>query len=76
MNTHSEPDARAAAMIVVVGREPASRIAWDAQPDIQANVRGWCFGLRAEKALTLGLKAYHSFKDGSRHYAEEDQPTG
>ncbi|QFU09661.1 putative epimerase/dehydratase [Rhodobacteraceae bacterium THAF1] len=62
------------AMTAVAGPEPAERITWDAQPDIQAIVKGWRFDLRADKALSLGLEADETFEDNIRYYLEDDKP--
>ena len=62
------------AMTAVAGPEPAKRIKWEAQPDIQAIVKGWRFDLRPEKALKLGLSADESFEDNVRYYLEDDKP--
>ncbi|WP_439122158.1 D-erythronate dehydrogenase [Marivita sp.] len=62
------------AMTAVAGPEPAKLITWDAQPDIQAIVKGWRFDLRPEKAIKLGLEADGSFEDNIRYYLEDDKP--
>ena len=62
------------AMTAVAGPEPAKRITWDPQPDIQAIVKGWRFDLRPEKAIKLGLQADDSFEDNIRYYLEDDKP--
>ena len=62
------------AMTAVAGPEPAKLIRWEAQPGIQAIVKGWRFDLRPEKALKLGLEADESFEDNIRYYLEDDQP--
>jgi nucleoside-diphosphate-sugar epimerase len=62
------------AMTAVAGPEPAKLIKWEAQPDIQAIVKGWRFDLRPEKALKLGLEADESFEDNIRYYLEDDRP--
>jgi hypothetical protein len=62
------------AMTAVAGPEPAKLIRWEAQPDIQAIVKGWRFDLRPEKSLKLGLTADDSFEDNIRYYLEDDLP--
>lgn len=62
------------AMTAVAGPDPATRIRWDAQPDIKRIVSGWRFDLRPEKAIKLGLEADASFEDNIRYYLEDDQP--
>ncbi|MGR3651418.1 MAG: D-erythronate dehydrogenase [Roseovarius sp.] len=62
------------AMTAVAGPDPATRIRWDAQPDIKRIVSGWRFDLRPEKAIKLGLEADVSFEDNIRYYLEDDQP--
>lgn len=62
------------AMTAVAGPEPAKLIRWEAQPDIQAIVKGWRFDLRPEKSLKLGLSADESFQDNIRYYLEDDKP--
>lgn len=62
------------AMTAVAGPEPAKLIKWEAQPDIQAIVKGWRFDLRPEKAIKLGLSADASFEDNIRYYLEDDKP--
>ncbi|MGY3439053.1 MULTISPECIES: D-erythronate dehydrogenase [unclassified Marinovum] len=62
------------AMTAVVGPEPAKLIRWEAQPDIQAIVKGWRFDLRPEKSVKLGLSADDSFEDNIRYYLEDDKP--
>ncbi|MFZ5961852.1 D-erythronate dehydrogenase [Thalassococcus sp. BH17M4-6] len=62
------------AMTAVAGPEPARLIQWQAQPDIQAIVKGWRYDLRPEKALKLGLQADDSFEDNIRYYLEDDKP--
>jgi nucleoside-diphosphate-sugar epimerase len=64
------------AMTSVAGPEPAKLIKWEAQPDIQAIVKGWRFDLRPEKAVKLGLSADESFEDNVRYYLEDDKPAG
>ena len=61
------------AMTAVAGPKPASLIKWEAQPDVQAIVKGWRFDLRPEKALKLGLTADDSFEDNIRYYLEDDR---
>lgn len=63
------------AMTAVAGPEPAKLIKWEAQPDIQAIVKGWRFDLRPEKAIKLGLSADDSFEDNIRYYLEDDKPS-
>ena len=63
------------AMTAVAGPEPAKLITWDAQPEVQAIVKGWRFDLRPEKAIKLGLEADESFEDNVRYYLEDDKPT-
>ncbi len=62
------------AMTAVAGPDPATRIRWDAQPEIKRIVSGWRFDLRPEKAIKLGLEADASFEDNIRYYLEDDQP--
>lgn len=62
------------AMTAVAGPEAAKLIRWEAQPDIQAIVKGWRFDLRPEKSLKLGLTADDSFEDNIRYYLEDDLP--
>lgn len=64
------------AMTAVAGPEPARLIRWEAQPEIQAIVKGWRFDLRPEKAVKLGLVADTSFEENIIYYLEDDKPAG
>ena len=62
------------AMTAVAGPEPAARIRWERQPEIETILAGWRGDLRPEKALKLGLVADQSFEDNIRYYLEDDRP--
>ncbi len=62
------------AMTAVAGPEPAKRIRWEAQPEVQRIVSGWKWDIHADKAERLGLTADDSFEDNVRYYIEDDQP--
>lgn len=62
------------AMTAVAGPEPAQRIQWQPQLEVQRIVKGWRFDLRPEKSLKLGLEADASFEDNIRYYLEDDKP--
>lgn len=62
------------ALTAVAGPEPAKLIKWEAQPEVQAIVKGWRFDIRPTKALQLGLSADESFEDNVRYYIEDDRP--
>lgn len=62
------------AMTAVAGPEPAARIRWEPQPEIEHIVSGWRWDVRAQKALALGLVADESFEDNVRFYVEDDAP--
>ena len=62
------------AMTAVAGPEPAKLIRFEAQPDIQAIVKGWRYDQAPEKSLKLGLTADESFEDNIRYYLEDDKP--
>jgi nucleoside-diphosphate-sugar epimerase len=61
-----------AAMTLVAGAEPASRITWTPDPVIQAIVKGWRGHVLAEKGLRLGFAADRSFEDTVRWFLEDD----
>lgn len=60
------------AMTAVAGPEPAARITWDKQPELDAILDGWRMDIRAGKALALGLEADESFEDNIRYFLEDD----
>jgi len=60
------------AMTAVAGPEPAKLIRWEAQPEVQAIVKGWRFDISPQKAVKLGLEADASFEDNIRYYMEDD----
>ena len=62
------------AMTTVAGPEPATRITWEKQPELDAILAGWRMDVRADRALALGLEADASFEDNIRYYIEDDQP--
>lgn len=64
-----------AAMTLVAGGEPASRITWNPDPVIQAIVKGWRGHVRPEKALRLGFCADVSFADTVRWFLADDIAT-
>ncbi|MFV0492657.1 MAG: D-erythronate dehydrogenase [Pseudorhodobacter sp.] len=61
-----------AAMTLVAGPEPASRITWNADPVIQNIVAGWRGHVTPQKALRLGFTADQSFADTVRWFLEDD----
>jgi nucleoside-diphosphate-sugar epimerase len=61
-----------AAMTLVAGPEPSSRITWNADPVIQKIIAGWRGHLIADKALRLGFKQDQSFADSVRWFLEDD----
>ncbi len=61
-----------AAMTAVAGPEPASRITWNKDPEVERIVMGWRMRFRPEKALRLGFKADRSFEDSVRWFLEDD----
>jgi D-erythronate 2-dehydrogenase len=61
-----------AAMTLVAGGEPASRITWNPDPVIQAIVKGWRGHVLPEKALRLGFAADASFADTVRWFLTDD----
>lgn len=62
------------AMTAVAGPDPATRIRFEPQPDIQRIVQGWRFDLSPQKSITLGLEADDSFEDNILYYLEDDRP--
>jgi len=63
------------AMTDVAGPAPARLIDWQPQPEIARIVKGWRSDLRADRGLSLGLRADDSFADNIRAYLEDDRPT-
>lgn len=61
-----------AAMTLVAGPEPASRITWNADPVLQKIVAGWRGHVTPERALRLGFAADQSFADTVRWFLEDD----
>lgn len=61
-----------AAMTLVAGPEPASRITWTHDPVIEAIVMGWRNRVVPKKALALGFRADASFADSVRWFLEDD----
>lgn len=64
------------AMTAVAGPEPAKRITWERQPEIEPILKGWRMDVRADKALALGLEADASFEDNIRYFLEDDIARG
>lgn len=60
------------AMTAVAGPEPAKRITWERQPEIEPILNGWRMEVRADKALALGLEADASFEDNIRYFLQDD----
>lgn len=60
------------AMTSVAGPEPATRITWDKQPEIEPILQGWRMDIRADRALKLGLEADSGFDDNIRYFLEDD----
>jgi nucleoside-diphosphate-sugar epimerase len=65
-------DQAVAAMTEVAGPEPAKRIRWEPQADIQQMVAGWRYAFVTTKAEALGLKRDASFATILRQYIEEE----
>jgi nucleoside-diphosphate-sugar epimerase len=61
-----------AAMTNVAGPDAAGRITWNADPTIQAIVKGWRGHVQPDKALRLGFTADVSFADTVRWFMEDD----
>ncbi|MDZ4094308.1 MAG: D-erythronate dehydrogenase [Paracoccaceae bacterium] len=61
-----------AAMTLVAGPEPASRITWNSDADIQRIVSGWRGHVVPQKALRLGFQADASFADTVRWFLQDD----
>jgi D-erythronate 2-dehydrogenase len=61
-----------AAMTDVAGPEAESRITWNADPVIQAIVKGWRGHVVPDKALRLGFAADVSFADTVRWFLQDD----
>ncbi|KNG94968.1 D-erythronate dehydrogenase [Pseudaestuariivita atlantica] len=59
----------------VAGPEPAQRIRFESQPEIEKIVMGWRYAFNPAKALALGLAADNSFRDNVRYYLEDDKPS-
>lgn len=64
------------AMTAVAGPDPAQRIRWQSQPEIEKIVLGWRYDFQPRKSLALGLTADDSFQDNIRYYLEDDKPRG
>ena len=64
------------AMTAVAGPEPATRITWEKQPEIEPILKGWRMDVRADKAEALGLEADASFEDNIRYFLEDDITPG
>lgn len=61
------------AMRDVAGPEPAQRIRFESQPNIEKIVMGWRYAFNPAKALALGLEADKSYHDNVRYYLEDDR---
>ena len=64
------------AMTAVAGPEPATRITWNRQPELDPILKGWRMDVRAERAEALGLEADASFEDNIRYFLEDDIARG
>ncbi|MGR3500883.1 D-erythronate dehydrogenase [Pseudaestuariivita sp.] len=62
------------AMREVAGPEPAQRIRFESQPEIEKIVMGWRYAFNPAKALALGLTADTDYRDNVRYYLEDDKP--
>lgn len=60
------------AMTAVAGPEPASRITWEPQPELQKILAGWRMTVDASRAEALGLGSDESFEDNIRYFLEDD----
>ena len=60
------------AMTAVAGPEPATRITWNRQPELDPILSGWRMDVRATRAEALGLEADASFEDNIRYFLEDD----
>ncbi len=64
------------AMTDVAGPEPAKRIKWEKQPEIESIVSGWRYDYNPAKALRLGLVADRDFRENVQFYIDDDMPAG
>jgi len=60
------------AMRRVAGDTPVNLIRWEADPEVQRIVLGWCSRINPEKALRLGFVRDESFEDNIRYFLEDD----
>lgn len=60
------------AMTAVAGPDPASRITWNKEPEIDTILKGWHMDICTDRGLALGLEADSSFQDNIRYYLQDD----
>ena len=60
------------AMTRVAGPEAESRITWQADPVVEAIVKGWRAHCRPDKAIRLGFQGDRDFADTVRWFLEDD----
>lgn len=60
------------AMTAVAGPDPAARITWNKEREIDTILKGWHMDIRTDRGLALGLEADSSFQDNIRYYLQDD----